>query len=383
MTAESAAAEFVRIAKQTVGIIERATKPDWWNDVEALSYQLDDARRKLGHPPGLINGDFNEAPAFFIAKTSREYLGTSKTLSFRAHEPIESFQWCWSLTTMIWSNPFEEAWHHRQHLDAIIDEGSYSDACRSRNRTVSSGGPEFLEPELDGIACRRIAPNHFRAIGNEVKQVAIECLKRWIDAVELLPVDPSRNPDAMTPVDEAPEKQVSPRPLYRDLNGKLVTRDGNENITVDLGIDSAAIETMDGTLSVPKSLADAEFILWHKGQLPDFRPTAAQQMLSALLHAKASQQSSVDETLVSADQLGAFARIGGKVIRQALRKADCKPWIQSTGKGNPHQWRYCDAVRALRNVKSGKLRSFVWPNSSAKIILQDDSSKIPARNTSR
>ena len=86
-----------------------------------------------------------------------------------------------------------------------------------------------------------------------------------------------------------------------------------------------------------------------------------------------------DKTLVSADQLGAFAGVGGKVIRNALRNAGCKPWVESTGKGNPHWWRYCDAVEALQTVQSGKLRSFKWPESAADVMPQKDSSKIPAR----
>ena len=86
-----------------------------------------------------------------------------------------------------------------------------------------------------------------------------------------------------------------------------------------------------------------------------------------------------DETLVSADQLGAFARVGGKVVRVALGKAGCRPWIKSTGKGNPHQWRYSDAIQSLNAVKSGKLRSFIWPDSAAEVMPQKDSSKIPAR----
>jgi len=86
-----------------------------------------------------------------------------------------------------------------------------------------------------------------------------------------------------------------------------------------------------------------------------------------------------DETLVSADQLGVFAGVGEKVIRTALTKAGCKPSIESTGKGNPHQWRYCDAIQSLKTVKSGKLRSCIWPDSASEVMRRIDSSKIPAR----
>jgi len=92
-----------------------------------------------------------------------------------------------------------------------------------------------------------------------------------------------------------------------------------------------------------------------------------------------AEKESADQTLVSADQLGKFAKIGGKVIRTALRKADCKPSIKSTGKGNPHQWKYCDAINVLRAVKSGRLRSFIWPDSADELVPQKDSNKIPAR----
>ena len=104
---------------------------------------------------------------------------------------------------------------------------------------------------------------------------------------------------------------------------------------------------------------------------------ASQSKLLAAIEAQGRSQQT--ESLVSADQLGAFARVGGKVIRNALRNAGCKPWIKSTGKGNPHWWRYCDAVEALQTVQSGKLRSFKWPESAADVMPQKDSSKIPAR----
>ena len=90
-----------------------------------------------------------------------------------------------------------------------------------------------------------------------------------------------------------------------------------------------------------------------------------------------------DTSLVSADQLGAFAGVGGKVIRDALKKATCKPSVESTGKGNPHWWRYCDAIQTLRAVKSGKLRSFNWPDSAAEVMRQKDSNKIPAKKMRR
>lgn len=88
---------------------------------------------------------------------------------------------------------------------------------------------------------------------------------------------------------------------------------------------------------------------------------------------------SPDETLVSADQLGLFVGVGEKVIRSALNKAGCKPWIESTGKGNPHKWRYCDAMQSLKAVESGKLRSCIWPNSASDLMRRIDSSKIPER----
>ena len=89
--------------------------------------------------------------------------------------------------------------------------------------------------------------------------------------------------------------------------------------------------------------------------------------------------SSADETLVVASQLGEFAGIGEKVIRETLHALDCKPWIKSKGKGNPHQWRYCDAVETLRTVKSGTLRSINWPELATGMTTPKDSSKIPAR----
>jgi hypothetical protein len=91
------------------------------------------------------------------------------------------------------------------------------------------------------------------------------------------------------------------------------------------------------------------------------------------------QGSPPDQRLVSADQLGAFAGVGDRVIRNALRNADCRPCIQSIGKGNPHQWRYCDAIQSLKAVKSGKLRLVNWPDSAADVLSQKDSSKIPAK----
>ena len=104
---------------------------------------------------------------------------------------------------------------------------------------------------------------------------------------------------------------------------------------------------------------------------------ASQSKLLAAIEAQGRSQQT--ESLVSADQLGAFAGVGGKVIRNALRNAGCKPWVESTGKGNPHWWRYCNAVEALQTVKSGKLCSFKWPESAAEVMPQKDSSKIPAR----
>jgi hypothetical protein len=120
----------------------------------------------------------------------------------------------------------------------------------------------------------------------------------------------------------------------------------------------------------------------HLGKRSDrrFVKGAIEASQSKLLAAIETQgRSRQTESLVSADQLGAFAGVGGKVIRNALRNADCKPWIKSTGKGNPHWWRYCDAVEALQTVKSGKLRSFKWPEAAAEVLPQKDSSKIPAK----
>ena len=97
------------------------------------------------------------------------------------------------------------------------------------------------------------------------------------------------------------------------------------------------------------------------------------------IEAERQRQQQTDKTLVSADQLGAFAKVGEKVIRVALNKAGCKPSIESIGKGNPHQWRYCDAIQSLKAVKSGKLRSFIWPDSAAEVMPQKDSSKTPER----
>ena len=90
-----------------------------------------------------------------------------------------------------------------------------------------------------------------------------------------------------------------------------------------------------------------------------------------------------DTALVFADQLAAFAGVHERTIRDKLRVAECKPSIKSTGKGNPHKWRYCDAIRDLRKVKSGKLRSIIWPDTATIVMPQKDSSKIPASKMSQ
>jgi hypothetical protein len=86
-----------------------------------------------------------------------------------------------------------------------------------------------------------------------------------------------------------------------------------------------------------------------------------------------------DETLVTAAKIGSYVQVGEKIVRQSLHDAGCKPFVESTGKGNPHQWRYCDALVVLQTLRSGKLASMTWLDTVAKMDALTDSSKIPAK----
>lgn len=176
--------EFIRLAKMILARLQRSTKPDWWNDVESLSYELEAARRRIGERSGL-NCDFDDGPAFLIARSSRSYHGTDLVRSFDAHQLVEQFEWCWDLTTMLFCDPCTVTWHPRQYLYAIIDETAHAKACLAERKTIDPNGPSFLQPEFEQVPCRRFAPNEFRA-DDGARLVAIECIQQWIDAVELL-----------------------------------------------------------------------------------------------------------------------------------------------------------------------------------------------------
>ncbi len=83
-----------------------------------------------------------------------------------------------------------------------------------------------------------------------------------------------------------------------------------------------------------------------------------------------------DQTPIDARPLAEHAGVSPRLIRDALAK--CKRVSDSTGRTG-HQWRYCDAVEALREIDSGKMKGIIWPDSVDELTTKKDSSNFPAR----
>lgn len=213
---ETHRAEFIRLAKLLRARIERATGPQWWEESEAenLTHQLEDARQRLGIIPE-VNCDFEESPAFLVAKSSATYLGTHLARAYGVHELVERLPWCYVVTMAVWSDPLIDGSHSRQCLHAIIDKKAYADEAAEQGREPNPDGPNFLLS--GGSECCYVGPNEYRAT-EAARAVAVESLNRWIEAIQLATIPAAEELSQAS--DSNAERRNKTFPTTADRNGQ-------------------------------------------------------------------------------------------------------------------------------------------------------------------
>jgi len=261
-----AKSEFLELARVILDRLKEPRIQGWWQDLFGLTSDLEDCRRELSLPHWLPewNAEYDarqNAKHYDAALDLRPLLDPRWKPGNDCHPDCFNF-WMQGQNGTAESVKFAFCDPYRS-MDAWGD--SYDGRCDSFAVCA-----EFCVVTVSlQVAEAEIAEG--KPVFDAIRRDAIFILKQWIRYVEAMPI-----------------------PLIRDrrtgelLGGDVQCEFASDGITPEEI--KVALERMDGSLFVPKSIADTEFILWHKGQRPHHQPTRGEQYLSALLHAKESQQ---------------------------------------------------------------------------------------------
>lgn len=239
---------FIETAREVLARIEAPRTAGWWLDVEELLQDLEQIRRTMAFPHWLP--ERSEELSRMAAQGMTPIVDEDRKWKPGDYSP--------NFFTVITLWPADVP----EWLDVCI-----GDPFR----------PSFIVAKRE-IYCTE--PDESGRLFDDVRKDLQFFLQSWIRYVET-----------------RPEQEARPIVSRR----RPATPDGPRELPVTVISESdrklihEKLAAGDLELPSPKNARQAEFILWHKGQRPEFRPTRAEIMLSSLLHAKAENVDSPEQ----------------------------------------------------------------------------------------
>lgn len=201
--------EFVLFAKEIIRRLQSPSKQRWWEDIEGLSWALENCRRGLQSPSGITShlpestlrrlGQDIDCPALLIVTRRRGETVPEIARQYSDFPPLPKNKGLLSVTNMIYSDPFKDP----------IAKGVANLFVERDDETESEFG------------------------GGDKRQKVIACLQSWIRFVELATHKPVA---VQAAVDTKPARMRKPRTMERKsredvdlfVNAIIESRDAKE-----------------------------------------------------------------------------------------------------------------------------------------------------------
>ncbi len=242
---------FIETAREILERIELPRVAGWWLDVEQLLQDLEQIRRTMTLPHWLP--ERSEELSRMAAQGMTPTVEEDRKWKPGDYSP--------NFFTVITLWPFENGSNVPKWLDVCIgDPLQPSFIVERREIFLDRDEVEDGKPAESGL------------LFDDVRKDLQFFLQSWIRYVETRPEPEARSIVSRRRPATPDGPQELPVTVISEADRKLIQE---------------KLAAGDLELPSPKNARQAEFILWHKGQRPEFQPTRAEIMLSALLHAKA------------------------------------------------------------------------------------------------